>query len=96
MSRGFGVAAGLDPEVAAPLAERCAELGYTSVWSNDTPVGSGLATLADFATGTDSVDLGVAVGPVIASIHEKRDEFRAQIMIEGALRKKPKLRTGAG
>ena len=28
MGRGFGVAAGLDPEVARPLAARCAELGY--------------------------------------------------------------------
>jgi alkanesulfonate monooxygenase SsuD/methylene tetrahydromethanopterin reductase-like flavin-dependent oxidoreductase (luciferase family) len=61
VSRGFGIAAGLDPAVATPLAERCAELGYSSVWSNDTPLGSGLATLADFAAGTDSVDLGVAV-----------------------------------
>ncbi len=41
------------------------------------------------------VDLGVAVGPVIASIHEKRDEFRERIMQEGALDHKPKLRTGA-
>ena len=39
------------------------------------------------------VDLGVAVGPVIASIHEKRDEFRSRIMKEGALDHKPKLRT---
>ena len=39
------------------------------------------------------VDLGVAVGPVIASIHEKRDEFRARIMEEGELDHKPKLRT---
>ncbi len=39
------------------------------------------------------VDLGVAVGPVIASIHEKRDEFRARIMEEGELNYKPKLRT---
>ena len=31
------------------------------------------------------VDLGVAMGPVIASIHEKRDEFREQIMREGEL-----------
>lgn len=41
------------------------------------------------------VDLGVAVGPVIASIHEKRDEFRARIMEEGALDHKPKLRTSS-
>jgi len=39
------------------------------------------------------VDIGVAMGPVIASIHEKRDEFRAQIEEEGALDYKPKLRT---
>ena len=41
------------------------------------------------------VDLGVAMGPVIASIHEKRDEFRAQIMAEGDLAKKPKLKSAS-
>ncbi|WP_120715826.1 cation:proton antiporter domain-containing protein [Tsuneonella amylolytica] len=40
------------------------------------------------------VDLGVAMGPVIASIHEKRDEFRIQIQEDAALAHKPKLRTG--
>jgi len=39
------------------------------------------------------VELGVAMGPVIASIHEKRDEFRAQIKEQGALDHTPKLRT---
>ncbi len=39
------------------------------------------------------VDIGVAMGPVIASIHEKRDEMRAQIQTDGALEHKPKLRT---
>ncbi|RJY08862.1 cation:proton antiporter [Aurantiacibacter aquimixticola] len=39
------------------------------------------------------VDIGVPMGPVIASIHEKRDEFRDQIREEGALEHKPKLRT---
>lgn len=39
------------------------------------------------------VDLGVAMGPVIASIHEKRDEFRTQIQREAKLEHKPKLRT---
>jgi CPA2 family monovalent cation:H+ antiporter-2 len=39
------------------------------------------------------VDLGVPMGPVIASIHEKRDEFREQIKREGELIHKPKLRT---
>jgi CPA2 family monovalent cation:H+ antiporter-2 len=39
------------------------------------------------------VDLGVAMGPVIASIHEKRDEFRERIKESGELDYKPKLRT---
>jgi monovalent cation:H+ antiporter-2, CPA2 family len=39
------------------------------------------------------VDLGVAMGPVIASIHEKRDEFRMQLQEAGELEHKPKLRT---
>ena len=59
--RGFGVAAGLDAEVATPLAGRCAELGYVSMWSNDHPAASGLETLADFAEGSAEIDLGVAV-----------------------------------
>lgn len=61
MSRGFGVAAGLDPAVARPLATRCAELGYASVWSNDHPGAKGLETLAEFAAAAPSIDLGVAV-----------------------------------
>lgn len=38
-------------------------------------------------------DLGVPAGPVIASIHEKRDELRAAIKEGGALDYTPKLRT---
>lgn len=59
--RGFGVAAGLDPEVARPLAARCAELGYASIWSNDHPGAKGLETLAEFAAAAPAIDLGVAV-----------------------------------
>jgi len=61
MPRGFGVAAGLDPEVARPLAARCAELGYASVWSNDHPGAKGLETLAEFGAAAPGIDLGVAV-----------------------------------
>ena len=39
------------------------------------------------------VDIGVAMGPVIASIHDKRDQFRSQIEKEGALTYRPKLRS---
>ena len=59
--RGFGVAAGLDPEVARPLAQRCAELGYGSMWSNDHPGAKGLETLAEFGAAAPGLDLGVAV-----------------------------------
>jgi alkanesulfonate monooxygenase SsuD/methylene tetrahydromethanopterin reductase-like flavin-dependent oxidoreductase (luciferase family) len=61
LNRGFGVAAGLDPEVARPLAARCAELGYDSLWSNDHPGAKGLETLAEFAAAAAESDLGVAV-----------------------------------
>jgi CPA2 family monovalent cation:H+ antiporter-2 len=37
------------------------------------------------------VDLGVAMGPVIASIHEKREELRAAIKHRADLEKAPKL-----
>ena len=38
------------------------------------------------------VDLGMAMGPVIASIHEKRAEFRQQIMDLGQLKEEPPQR----
>ena len=41
------------------------------------------------------VDIGVAMGPVIASIHAKRDEYRERLEVEGGLNQKPKLRTSA-
>jgi CPA2 family monovalent cation:H+ antiporter-2 len=38
------------------------------------------------------VDLGIAMGPVIASIHEKRDEFRRAIKEAGELDEAPRLK----
>jgi alkanesulfonate monooxygenase SsuD/methylene tetrahydromethanopterin reductase-like flavin-dependent oxidoreductase (luciferase family) len=60
-ARGFGVTAGLDPAVATPLAKRCEELGYASIWSNDHPGAVGLDALAAFAEGSQQLELGVAV-----------------------------------
>jgi CPA2 family monovalent cation:H+ antiporter-2 len=40
------------------------------------------------------VDIGVPMGPVIASIHEKRDVYREQIERDGGLDHTPQLRTG--
>jgi monovalent cation:H+ antiporter-2, CPA2 family len=36
------------------------------------------------------VDIGLAMGPVIASIHEKRDQLRAQIKAEAELEEEPR------
>jgi len=59
--RGFGVTGGLDPEIASPLAARCQELGYASMWSNDHPGAKGLETLAEYAKGADRIELGVTM-----------------------------------
>jgi len=59
--RGFGVAAGLPPEVCGPLASTCEETGYAAMFANDHPGAKGLETLAEFAKATDSLDLGVGV-----------------------------------
>lgn len=37
------------------------------------------------------VDIGVAMGPVIASIHEKRSELRSEIMAEAEMEREPRL-----
>jgi alkanesulfonate monooxygenase SsuD/methylene tetrahydromethanopterin reductase-like flavin-dependent oxidoreductase (luciferase family) len=92
-SRGFGVAAGLDPDVARPLAARCAELGYGSMWSNDHPGALGLETLAEFADAAPGVDLGVAV--MALDRHEPR-EIAAHIDRLGLDRSRLWLGVGAG
>jgi alkanesulfonate monooxygenase SsuD/methylene tetrahydromethanopterin reductase-like flavin-dependent oxidoreductase (luciferase family) len=92
-SRGFGVAAGLDPEIAVPLATRCEEVGYGSVWSNDTPMAEGLETLAAFASQTTSVDLGVAV---IAVDRRSPDEIARRIEELGLPAERLWLGVGAG
>jgi alkanesulfonate monooxygenase SsuD/methylene tetrahydromethanopterin reductase-like flavin-dependent oxidoreductase (luciferase family) len=92
-SRGFGVAAGLDAEVATPLAARCAELGYGSMWSNDHPAASGLETLADFAAGSDDVELGVGV---LALDRNEPGEINAAIDSLGLDRDRLLIGVGAG
>ncbi len=93
MSRGFVVAAGLDPEVARPLAARCAELGYASVWSNDHPGAKGLETLAEFAAAAPQLDLGVAV---IALDRQPPEQIAADIERLGLDRARLWLGVGAG
>jgi alkanesulfonate monooxygenase SsuD/methylene tetrahydromethanopterin reductase-like flavin-dependent oxidoreductase (luciferase family) len=93
MSRAFGVAAGLDPEVARPLADRCAEFGYESMWSNDHPGAKGLATLAEFQAAAPELELGVAV---IALDRTPPKQIAADIEESGIDRSKLWLGVGAG
>jgi alkanesulfonate monooxygenase SsuD/methylene tetrahydromethanopterin reductase-like flavin-dependent oxidoreductase (luciferase family) len=92
-SRGFGVTAGLDPEIASPLAARCQELGYGSMWSNDHPGARGLETLAEYAKGADRIDLGVAV---IALDRQSPEEIASDIDRLGIDRDRLWLGLGAG
>jgi alkanesulfonate monooxygenase SsuD/methylene tetrahydromethanopterin reductase-like flavin-dependent oxidoreductase (luciferase family) len=93
MSRAFGVTAGLSPEIASPLAARCQELGYNSIWSNDHPGAKGLETLAEYVKGADRIDLGVAV---IALDRQSPDEIAADIDRLGIPRERLWLGLGAG
>jgi alkanesulfonate monooxygenase SsuD/methylene tetrahydromethanopterin reductase-like flavin-dependent oxidoreductase (luciferase family) len=93
VSRGFGVAAGLDPDVAGPLATRCAELGYGSMWSNDHPGALGLETLKVFADAAPGVELGVAV---MALDRHGPDEISGHIDRLGLDRERLWLGVGAG
>ena len=92
-SRGFGVTAGLDPEIASPLAARCQELGYSSMWSNDHPGAMGLETLAEYAKGANRIDLGVAV---IALDRRSGEEIASDIERLGIDRDRLWLGLGAG
>ncbi len=92
-SRGFGVAAGLDPEVAQPLAQCCAELGYASTWSNDHPGAKGLETLAVFGAAAPDLDLGVAV---IALDRTPPEQIAADVERLGIDRDRLWLGVGAG
>jgi alkanesulfonate monooxygenase SsuD/methylene tetrahydromethanopterin reductase-like flavin-dependent oxidoreductase (luciferase family) len=93
MSRGFGVAAGLDPVVAGPLAERCSELGYASMWSNDHPAANGLETLAVFAESAPGIELGVAV---MALDRHSPAEIAARVEELGLDRQRLWIGVGAG
>jgi alkanesulfonate monooxygenase SsuD/methylene tetrahydromethanopterin reductase-like flavin-dependent oxidoreductase (luciferase family) len=93
VSRGFGVAAGLAPDVARPLAARCQELGYSSLWSNDHPGAKGLETVAEFAAAADGVDLGVAV---IAIDRQSPDEIADDVERLGLERGRLWIGLGAG
>jgi alkanesulfonate monooxygenase SsuD/methylene tetrahydromethanopterin reductase-like flavin-dependent oxidoreductase (luciferase family) len=87
------VAAGLDPDVAGPVAARCAELGYASLWSNDHPGANGLETLAVFAESAPQAELGVAV---LALDRHSPAEIAAKVEEMGLDRERLWIGVGAG
>jgi len=87
------VTAGLDPEIASPLAARCQELGYSSMWSNDHPGAKGLETIAEYMEGADRIELGVAV---IALDRQSPDQIASEIDRLGIDRERLWLGLGAG
>src|ERR1044072_8012616 len=89
MPRGCGGAGGVDRR----RAERCAEAGYDSLWSNDHPGAKGLETLAEFAGAAPGADLGVAV---IALDRTTPAEIAADVERLGLDPKRLWLGVGAG
>ncbi|MCM8749488.1 LLM class flavin-dependent oxidoreductase [Thermomicrobiaceae bacterium CFH 74404] len=63
-ARGFGLAATTPATVIRAAAAAAEEHGYRTFWVNDTPDGDGLAALAQAATATERIGLGVGVIPL--------------------------------
>lgn len=61
MSRGFAIPATADQQRAQAVAARVEELGYSSIWTNDTPGADGIVTAAMMADATASIRVGVGV-----------------------------------
>ena len=59
--RGFGVAAAVAPDVIRGAAQLAESLGYHSFWVNDNDQGDGLEGLAQAASMTSTIKLGVGV-----------------------------------
>ncbi|GAC1577416.1 MAG: hypothetical protein NVS3B24_08400 [Candidatus Dormibacteria bacterium] len=61
MRLGLGIAAGPDPGLLADLAAEAEDLGFDSIWCNDSPAGEGLLQLSRWAVGTRHIQLAVGV-----------------------------------
>ncbi|CAN5871453.1 LLM class F420-dependent oxidoreductase [soil metagenome] len=61
MSRAFALPATGEQERAQQIAARVEELGYSSIWSNDTPGADGIVTAAMMADATQTIRVGIGV-----------------------------------
>lgn len=61
MARGFGIPATDDANRARTVATGCEQLGYSSIWTNDTPAADGILTAARLLEASDRLRVGVGV-----------------------------------
>ena len=66
---------------------------YTLYWSHNSASAAAHYCLEEAGAKYEAVlvDIGLAMGPVIASIHEKRSQMRMEIMEQGELAEEPSL-----
>lgn len=61
MSRAFAIPATDDAGFARRVASGVEELGFSAIWSNDTPAADGIWTAAQMADATEQITVGVGV-----------------------------------
>ncbi|MGI8609899.1 MAG: LLM class flavin-dependent oxidoreductase [Candidatus Dormibacteria bacterium] len=71
MRLGLGIAAGSDPDQLAGLAAQAEDLGYDSIWTNDSPAGDGLSQL--WAWAQQSRRIRLCVGVMALDRHQPED-----------------------
>ncbi|MGQ0678818.1 MAG: LLM class flavin-dependent oxidoreductase [Actinomycetota bacterium] len=59
--RAFGIPATTDLARARAVARECENLGYSTVWSNDTPLADGIVTAAEMAQAAGRIRVAVEV-----------------------------------
>lgn len=61
MARAFGIPATGETNRAREIAAAVEDLGYTTIWANDTPSADGILTVAHMADATANLRVGVGV-----------------------------------
>src|SRR2546430_4693086 len=64
MAQGFALFAGVSPSIVTAAAREAETLGYTSFWVNHPGATDGLLSLAQAASVTRQIDLGIGVIPL--------------------------------
>src|SRR5881409_1774850 len=64
MAQGFALFAGVSPSIVTAAAREAETLGYTSFWVNHPGATDGLLSLAQAASVTRKIDLGIGVIPL--------------------------------